>query len=131
MTSTLALPLGGAIFCGREQVPNKWKRVLFPLNVFVHPLLGLPGQEHQPGKGRKTNKGSVKSDFENQEGVNLDALQHCPAQQLGSWPKLESAQRQCLSNTSMMQEYTQNSKSLWVLQLLCQFSKILINGYKK
>lgn len=37
-------------------------------------------------KEKRKNKGPVKSDFENQEGASLDALQHCPAQQLESWP---------------------------------------------
>lgn len=37
---------------------SKWNRISLPLNVFVCPLLRMPGQGQQPGK-RRTNQKPV------------------------------------------------------------------------
>lgn len=66
------------IFCVREEITSKWSRISFPLNVFVYLLLRMPGQEHQPGKGRRTNQKPVNQTLKTKK--ELPWMRCSPAQ---------------------------------------------------
>lgn len=101
------------IFCVREEITSKWSRISFPLNVFVCPLLRMPGQEHQPGKGRRTNQKPVNQTLKTKKEL---AWMCCSPAQPSRWdgdPSWNQVKDVMPIHISTMEEYTPNFKSLW------------------
>lgn len=71
--------LSWIIFCVREQITSKWTEFHFLWTFSSLFFCGCQGRT-PARKGKNTTPEACKSDFENQKGANLDALQPRPAQ---------------------------------------------------